>query len=142
MPLQSNNLMAFDYGLRQIGVAVGNRVTGTCQALTTIHARDGIPNWEQLTALINEWQPEVLVVGEPWNMDDTPGELAPRALKFARRMEARFQLPFALVDERLTSFEAKDILRERGHRGNYKDRPADSLAAELILRTWMGQQEG
>ncbi|MEM8548673.1 MAG: Holliday junction resolvase RuvX [Pseudomonadota bacterium] len=135
-------VMAFDYGLRQIGVAVGNSRTQTSSAITTLKARDGVPDWQCVEQLIQEWQPELLVVGEPFNMDDSEGELAPRARKFARRLEARFRVPFSMVDERLSSAEAKSQLAEQGHRGDYTDDPADSLAAKLILDTWLGQHGG
>jgi putative Holliday junction resolvase len=130
-------VLAFDFGLRQIGVAVGNCLLGTSQPLSILKARDGQPDWEAVAALIAEWGPALLVVGDPLNMDDSVGELAERARKFARRLEGRFGLPVEMVDERLSSFEAKQGMRERGHRGDYKTAPADSLAAELILRTWL-----
>ncbi len=133
----SGTVIAFDYGLRQIGVAVGNRQTRTSSALTTLRARDGVPDWNEIGRLLQEWQPELLIVGEPYNMDDSAGELAPRARKFARRLEGRFNIPFEMVDERLSSAEAKSLLAEQGHRGDYHDDPADSLAAMLILQTWM-----
>jgi putative Holliday junction resolvase len=130
-------VLAFDFGLRQIGVAVGNCLLGTSQPLSILKARDGQPDWEAVSALITEWGPALLVVGDPLNMDDSVGELAERARKFARRLEGRFGLPVEMVDERLSSFEAKQAMREAGHRGDYKTAPADSLAAELILRTWL-----
>ena len=129
--------LAFDFGMRQIGVAVGNCLLGTSQPLSILKARDGQPDWEAVSALIAEWGPALLVVGDPLNMDDSVGELAQRARKFARRLEGRFGLPVEMVDERLSSFEAKQAMREAGHRGDYKTVPADSLAAELILRTWL-----
>jgi len=132
--------MAFDYGLRQIGVAVGNCVLGTTQPLTTVNARDGVPEWSAIESLIGEWQPDLLVIGEPLNMDDSASELSRRANKFARRLHGRFGLPIAMTDERLSSFEAKEQLRELGHRGDYKARPIDSYAAELILQTWLRAQ--
>jgi putative Holliday junction resolvase len=116
---------------------VGNPVTGTSQPLTTLRARDGIPDWTQIAALIKEWQPAQLLVGQPLNMDGSESELSRLAGKFGRRLEGRFQLPVAFMDERLSSFEAKDMLREQGHSGDYRDQPADSLAAHLILQTWL-----
>lgn len=129
--------MAFDYGLRQIGVAVGNCLLDTTQPLTTLPARDGVPDWAALTALVDEWRPDLLVVGDPLNMDGSPSELSARAGKFARRLHGRLGLPVAMADERLSSFEAKEQQRERGHRGDYKARPVDAFAAELILQTWL-----
>ena len=98
---------------------------------------DGVPDWKQLDILIGEWQPARLVVGLPLNMDDSESEMSQRARRFGRRLEGRFHLPVDFVDERLSSFEAKQHLREQGHRGNYTKDPADSIAAELILRTWL-----
>jgi putative Holliday junction resolvase len=127
--------------LRQIGVAVGNRVTGTSQPLTTLRARDGIPDWTEIAALLEEWQATQLLVGQPLNMDGSESELSRLAAKFGRRLEGRFQLPVAFMDERLSSFEAKEILREQGHKGDYRKQPADSLAAHLILQSWLQQQD-
>jgi putative Holliday junction resolvase len=132
-------ILAFDYGLRQIGVAVGNVTTSSAQALTTLTARDGVPRWEEIQSLLEEWQPQQLVVGLPLNMDGTGSELSQRCEKFGRRLHGRFALPVAFMDERLSSFDAKQQLRESGHKGDYKNSPADALAAELILRTWLAE---
>ncbi len=129
--------MAFDYGLRQIGVAVGNALLGTTRPLPVLRAREGSPDWSSVASLIEEWKPELLVIGNPLNMDGSPSELSARADKFARRLQGRFGLPVELVDERLSSFEAKQISREQGHGGDYRREPVDSLAAELILRSWL-----
>jgi putative holliday junction resolvase len=131
--------MAFDYGLRQIGVATGNCMLGTTAALSIVKAKDGIPEWQQLEKLVQEWRPDLLVVGNPLNMDGSDSELGARAAKFARRLRGRLGLEVALVDERLSSFEAKHDARERGHRGDFKRQPVDSLAAELILQTWLSE---
>ncbi|MEO0437252.1 MAG: Holliday junction resolvase RuvX [Pseudomonadota bacterium] len=132
--------MAFDFGLRQIGVAVGNTALGTSQALPVLSARDGIPDWDQIRTLMDEWEPDRVLVGDPINMDGSLSEIATRARKFARRLEGRFGLSVTLVDERLTSFAAKQEQRAMGHDGNYKREPIDSLAAELILRDWFNQK--
>jgi putative Holliday junction resolvase len=90
--------------------------------------------------LVAEWQPDLLVVGEPLNMDDSSSDLSARANKFARRLHGRLGLQVVMVDERLSSFEAKQLSRKQGHRGDYKRDPIDSLAAELILQTWLAEQ--
>lgn len=131
--------MAFDYGLSQIGVAIGNCMLATTQPLAVISAKDGQPQWQVLDDLIKEWRPDMLIVGDPLNMDGTASEFSVRAHKFARRLHGRLGLEVALVDERLSSFEAKHNSREQGHRGDYKRQPVDSLAAELILRTWLAE---
>jgi putative Holliday junction resolvase len=133
--------MAFDFGLRQIGVAVGNRSTATAQALTTLKAKDGVPRWEEIEALLAEWRPGLLVVGLPVNMDGSASDLSRRSEKFGRRLSGRFSLPVEFMDERLSSFEAKQQLQDSGHKGNYREVPADALAAELILRSWLDNSE-
>ena len=135
-------MMAFDFGLRQIGVAMGNCLLGTTRPLPIIKAKDGQPEWAALEALINEWRPDLVVVGDPLNMDGSASELSALAGKFARRLHGRLGLEVAMVDERLSSFEAKHNSREQGHRGNYKRQPVDSLAAELILKTWLAENAG
>lgn len=137
MTKDAQTILAFDFGLRQIGVAVGNSLLGTTQALAILRAKDGIPDWGQLDSLLAEWQPDLLVVGDPLNMDGSQSELGERAAKFGRRLHGRFGLPVVNVDERLTSFEAKQQLEEEGHSGDYKAKPADSIAAELILQSWL-----
>ena len=131
--------MAFDFGLRQIGVAMGNCLLGTTRPLPIIKVKDGQPEWRELEALIDEWRPELLVVGDPLNMDGSASELSALAAKFSRRLHGRLGLEVAMVDERLSSFEAKEQSREQGHRGNYNKHPVDSLAAELILKTWLAE---
>ena len=132
-------VMAFDFGLRQIGVAIGNCLLGTTQPLAIVRAKEGQPEWHVLEGLVKEWHPDVLVVGDPLNMDGSDSELSEKARKFSRRLHGRLGLEVMMTDERLSSFEAKQNSREQGHRGNYKRQPIDSLAAELILRTWLAE---
>ncbi len=139
MKKSSRTIMAFDFGLRQIGVAIGNCLLCTTQPLPILRAQDGVPEWRALEGLVKEWHPDLLVVGEPLNMDGSDSELSAMAHKFARRLHGRLGLDVAMVDERLSSFEAKYNSREQGHRGDFKRQPVDSLAAELILRTWLAE---
>jgi putative Holliday junction resolvase len=132
--------MGFDFGMGKIGVAVGQSITGTANPLTIIKARDGIPNWDQVEKLIKEWQPAVLVVGLPLNMDDTPSDMSRLAEKFSRKLSGRFNLPAVTVDERLTSFEAKGEVMAEGGSRNYGQHGVDDRAAVLILETWFNQQ--
>ncbi|MEX2326244.1 MAG: Holliday junction resolvase RuvX, partial [Pseudomonadales bacterium] len=103
--------MGFDFGMSRIGVAVGQSVTGTANPLTVLSARNGIPDWSQIENLISEWQPAVLVVGLPLNMDGTNSDMSDRARKFARRLAGRFNLPTTTMDERLTTREAKEFTK-------------------------------
>ena len=134
--------MAFDFGLRQIGVATGNRLLGTTSALPILRARDGAPRWEEVQQLLDEWQPALLLVGDPLNMDGSESELGAMARRFARRLHGRFGLPVEMADERLSSHEAKSLGREQGHGGDYRKEPLDSYAAELILRSWLAENPG
>ena len=136
MPL---SVLAFDYGLTSIGVAYGQSVTGTANELQTLKARDGVPNWDQIQNLISEWQPQLLLVGLPLNMDGSESEFGARARKFANRLHGRFGLEVTLFDERLSTREAKSLAFERGHKGNYKQAPVDSIAARLILESWFAR---
>lgn len=134
------SLLAFDYGLKNIGVAYGQSITGTATELPPVPARDGIPDWEQLGKLLKGWQPQLLLVGLPLNMDDSESELSQRSRKFANRLHGRFGLPVELFDERLTTRLAKEEARERGHRGNYATAPVDSIAARLLLESWFNSR--
>lgn len=132
--------MAFDFGLRQIGVAVGNCLLFTTQPIVVLRAREGQPQWDSVASLLAEWQPELLLVGDPLNMDGSASDMAGRARRFARRLHGRFGLPVEMADERLTSFAVKQEQRDRGHAGDYRRQPVDSLAAELILQGWMAER--
>ncbi|WP_321349996.1 Holliday junction resolvase RuvX [Halopseudomonas oceani] len=141
MPTTHRRAMAFDYGTRQIGVAVGQTLTGSAEPLTNLRARDGVPDWDQIGKLIREWEPNVLVVGLPLNMDGSASDMSERAARFARRLNGRFQLPVETVDERLSTFEAKQHLKSQGRTpSSYRDDPVDSLAAALLLQTWLSSQ--
>ena len=140
MSTDTRTVMAFDFGLRQIGVAVGNAELGTSQPLDILRAKDGQPDWNAVNVLVEEWRPDVLLVGDPLNMDGTESELSARARRFGQRLHGRLGLPVEQVDERLTSFEAKQSSREQGHGGDYKRHPVDSVAAQLILQTWLRER--
>lgn len=132
-------MLAFDYGTKNIGVAFGQAVTGTGNELPPLKARDGIPDWALIANLLTEWQPELLLVGLPLNMDGSDGEICKRARKFANRLHGRFGLPVEMVDERLTTREAKSLAQERGHSGHFASAPIDSIAARLIVESWFGE---
>ena len=111
----------------------------TSQALAIVNAKNGKPDWQAIEKLMKDWQPNLLVIGDPLNMDGSAGEMSDRANKFARRLHGRWGIAIEMADERLSSFEAKQTMRELGHRGDYKDKPIDSYAAQLILQTWFQQ---
>jgi putative Holliday junction resolvase len=130
-------LLGFDYGSKQIGVAVGQVITGQARELCILKAQNGVPDWQKVEALLREWQPDAIVVGLPLNMDGTPSEMSERAEKFARRLNGRFNLPVHTHDERLTTYEAKGQRLQQGQNSGYRERPVDALAAALLLEGWL-----
>jgi putative Holliday junction resolvase len=130
-------LLGFDYGSKQIGVAVGQVVTGQARELCILKAQNGVPDWQKVEVLLKEWQPDAIVVGLPLNMDGTKSEMSERAEKFARRLNGRFNLPVHTHDERLTTFEAKGQRLQQGQNSGYRERPVDALAAALLLQGWL-----
>jgi putative Holliday junction resolvase len=117
---QFRALLAFDYGTRKIGVAVGQTLTATASPLPAIKADNGTPDWEAITRLIDEWKPDACIVGLPLNMDGSASELSARAEKFSRQLNGRYNLPAFTVDERLSSREARDISRSNAEMSGRK----------------------
>jgi len=135
--------MVFDYGERRIGVACANPRAGLAFALKTVPAQDGVPDWEALDALMDEWRPGILVVGLPYNMDGSESRMTQRAREFVKLVGKRYDLPVDTMDERLTSMEASAILREQRRQGirprKIMRTDIDSLAARLIAEAWLGK---
>ncbi len=137
-PVGQRTLMGFDFGTSHIGIAIGQEITATASPLKAIKAKDGIPNWQQIEGLLKEWQPDVLVIGLPLNMDGTEQPLTLRAKKFANRLFGRFGIPIELQDERLTTADAKaDLFAHGGYRNLQKDN-IDCQSAVIILESFMG----
>lgn len=133
-------VIALDYGLRNIGLAVGNTLSGTARPLSIIAAQNGAPDWAALARVLSEWLPNRLLVGLPLNMDGSDSDIGQRVEKFARQLEGRFGIQVTLVDERLSSREAKANALAKGHRGNFAANPIDDQAAAIILATWLNDQ--
>lgn len=131
-------LLAFDYGTHFIGVAVGQELTGTATALTTVRSHNCKPDWKSIDSLVDQWRPSRLVVGLPLNMDGTEHDLTRAARRFGNQMAGRYNLPVEAVDERLTSIEAEQILSAAG--GRPEKAEVDKLAAQLILQTWLDER--
>ncbi len=135
-------VMGFDFGTQKMGMACGNSLSGTAQPLAIFPMRDGIPDWDKLTKLIAQWQPNLCVVGLPLNMDDSESELSLRARKFARRLRHRLNIPVWMVDERLTTREARHSLLTYQQQGHGKKTSADSLAASMLVESWFREATG
>lgn len=132
-------VLAFDYGARRIGVAVGNSLTGTATPLVTAAAYDGGPDWAAIDALVRQWSPGTLIVGMPVAPDEGRHPLADAVERFAAELRRRHGLPVYTVDERLTSAAAEAELREGRAKGARRIRRGDidRAAAALIAETWL-----
>ncbi len=142
----ARTVLSFDYGLRRIGVAVGNTLTGTAEALATVAAKDGEPDWTAIGRCVADWRPAAIVVGVPYNMAGQAASLTTAALRFADELGGRFGIEVYRVDERLSSREAEDDLRERRRSGAKSRRvrrgEVDREAARLLLLQWLRAQPG
>jgi len=146
-------LLGFDYSQNKIGIAVGQRLTNTASALTTLICHHKKIDWEAIDDLFRQWKPDGCVVGLPLNMDGTEQDTTQRAKNFGKQLKARYNLPVFYVDERLTSREASQMLGYGGHTSplrqsrigkkiNQKQQQGhniDQFAAQLILQDWLNQ---
>jgi len=141
-----NTALGLDYGGRRIGVAVGSRESGSGSPLGAVSNRDDGPDWAALDRWVREWRPDVLVVGQPLNLDGTPHPLAPRIQRFCEQLTERYTLPVARVDERFSSFDAEERLREArasGRRGRKVQKgDIDALSAAILLDNWFSEHVG
>jgi putative Holliday junction resolvase len=133
----SQTLLGFDFGIKRIGVAVGQSITRTVTPLITLHNTNQTPDWQAIGKLIAEWQPAKLVVGLPLHLDGTSQPLTARAQRFGNQLKGRYNLPVEMVDERLTSHEAESELVKRRSKSVKSD--IDALAAALILQSWLDE---
>lgn len=127
-------ILAFDYGTHKIGVASGNSLLGTATPLKALPCKNTQPNWDDIAALLKEWEPEGLVVGLPLNMDGSESESTARAKKFANRLKGRFGMKVWLVDERLSTREARERIGIR-----QADSRVDSMAAVIIAEGFLSE---
>ncbi len=117
MPEAVQTAIGFDFGMKRIGAAVGQSLTGSASPLGVVAVRSGEPDWEAIAGLIREWRPGALVVGLPYNMDLSEQDMTHRARHFAEQLTERFPLPVHTVDERLSSREAEAALKEQRQQG-------------------------
>ncbi len=136
--MSSRTLLGFDYGRKRIGIAVGQEITHTAQGLTTLACTNG-PDWDRIGQLLNEWRPQLLVVGMPHNMDDRPHPLQHEVKAFGDQLAERYNLPIEWMDERLSSVEAEAQLANGTKSRQRKQDKAeiDKLAAQIILQSWL-----
>jgi putative Holliday junction resolvase len=133
--------LGFDFGYKRIGVAVGQRLTGNAMPLSTLKAVNGVPNWDTLKALVEQWKPEALIVGLPTCIDGRELYTTGAARGFARQLRKRWPYPVHLVDERLSTKEARAQLFAVGGYRKLKTSEIDSLAACVILEQWLQERD-
>ena len=125
-------ILAIDFGLKKVGLAIGNTLTKTSMPISTIFYKSKQELFNLLEKHVIEWKPEIIIIGNPLNMDQTESEMSKLAEKFSNQFSKKFNLAVQLVDERLSSFEAKEFA---------KDDNLDAMAAKLILDSWMNNNE-
>lgn len=134
--MPDGTVLAFDFGTKRIGVAVGETMLKSARPLTTITAEANAPRFEAIGRLIAEWQPACLVVGLPLALDGSEHDMTARSRRFANQLHGRFGLPVELADERLSSVDAESHLRARGHDLRRDKAAIDAAAAAVILQSY------
>ncbi len=139
---QPHMIIAFDFGTQKMGMAVGQSLIESANPLALFPMKDGIPNWDALLKIVKQYQPSLFLVGLPLNMDDSESELSARSRKFARRLRHQTKIETLMVDERLTTREARDELDQYQSQGRGKKLAADSIAAALFIESWYRNPQG
>ncbi len=137
----TGTVLAFDFGEKRIGVAVGETMLKTAHAQTTIDSEINEVRFTEIAKLIAEWQPRLLIVGLPTYLDGKPHQLTQLAKKFAQRLEGRFNLPVMMIDERLSSAEASQQLAEASIKGRKQKAFIDAVAARVILQSYFDSKQ-
>ena len=131
----SGVVMSFDYGLRNIGIAIGQSITKSASTFYAIKAKEGVPDWIKLDSIIDEWEPSLFIVGDPFNMDGTKSEFQKKIAKFSTELKKRYEIELQMVDERLTTKEAKERIQDRPD-GIKDSANRHSISAQIILEDW------
>ena len=127
--------MAFDFGTKNIGIAIGQEITKTASTFYSIHANDGLPDWAELDMIVHEWNPNLFVIGDPFNMDGTRSKIQDLSDKFSTAINKRYDVDIEKTDERLSSREAKERL-ENIQMGIKESKNKHSISAQIILEDW------
>lgn len=129
--MSNQTLLCFDCGIKRIGTAVGQTITSTATALEIIKTINNKPDWDSISRLIKEWGPDRLIVGKPFHLDGSRQEMTNIAERFSRQLEGRYKIPVEMIEEQLSSYEARRELKS-----TYD---LDAVAARLILETWLSE---
>lgn len=134
MDIMEEIVLGFDYGVKNIGLAVGNRLTNTAQPIAILKADNGQPDWNEVEKYLKEWTPTLLIVGMPYTADGTETEHIKKIRKFMNRLHGRFGLPVVEVDERLSSQESEQYMKpsKKGKKGQL-----DAHSAAIIVERYL-----
>lgn len=136
----NRTVIAFDFGTKNIGIAIGQELTGYARALASMKSKVDSPNWEKIGKALQEWEPELVVVGLPLNMDGSEQTITNLARKFSFNLHARFGIPTILHDERLSTIEARSSLFHYGGYSALNKDSIDAASAVIILESWFRSQ--
>jgi putative Holliday junction resolvase len=133
-------IMAFDFGIKHIGIAIGQEITKTASTFYSIKALEGQPDWNELDDIIHEWKPDLIVVGDPYNMDGSRSKIQDMSDRFSDALYKRYQIQLEKTDERLSSREANERLQNLDI-GTKSSSNKHSISAQVILEDWFRSKE-
>lgn len=133
-------VMAFDFGIKHIGIAIGQEITKTASTFYSIKALEGQPDWDELDDIIHEWKPDLIVVGDPYNMDGSRSKIQDMSDRFSDALYKRYQIQLEKTDERLSSREANERLQNLDI-GTKSSSNKHSISAQVILEDWFRSKE-
>jgi len=136
---REGNIIGFDFGQKRIGVAIGNNISKSAQALITIESASNNQKFEAIQKIMDEWQPVSIVVGVPFNVDGSEHKVTNLCKKFAKQLEQKYALPIHLIDERYTSIEASYEIQHKKIDLKKKKLLIDQIAAKIILQSYLDQ---
>jgi putative Holliday junction resolvase len=134
-------VLGFDFGLKRIGLATGQTITGTASPLTTLQAVNQQPDWESIETQIRQWKPDALIVGIPYTPDGGESDITRAARNFSRKLGQRFSLPVYTIDESLSSHAAEEQLRQNIKISKHNKHEIDKMAAAIIVQSWLDSQQ-
>ena len=134
-------VIGFDFGLKRIGLATGQTITGTASPLATLQAVNHAPDWKGIADHIRQWKPDALIVGIPYLLDSSESDMTRAARNFSRELERRFKLPVHTIDESLSSYAAETRLKEETKIAKHNKHEIDKIAAALIVQSWLNSQQ-
>lgn len=134
------SVLGFDYGKKRIGLATGQTITGTATPCKTIKQIDGNPDWDAIKVEIQQWKPQILIVGMPYHTDGSENKMTAASRHFCYELEQRFKLPVEHINEALSSQQAEEILKQTIKINKQNKHQVDRMAAAIIVQRWLDQQ--